>query len=186
MDCSPPGSSVHGIPQARVLEWVATSFSRGSSRPRDRTWVSHIAGRRFTLWASGEARPTSIQKRASLCWESSALPPSHFILQGTPPVLFPQGPVLPPSEEKGPSSLLSRLSLHLIHFKVSWLCAWPPRGRKALGMSTVCPQPLAAQLVCNTRPWHSWFPELKGFQVSSSWHRIHFQVPFNLCWSRQH
>ena len=49
VDCSLPGSSVHGIPQTRVLEWVAISFSRGSSRPRDRTWVSHIAGRRFTL-----------------------------------------------------------------------------------------------------------------------------------------
>ena len=42
MDCSPPGSSVHGIFQARVLEWVAISFSRGSSRPRDQTWVSRI------------------------------------------------------------------------------------------------------------------------------------------------
>ena len=47
MDCSLPGSSVHGIFQARVLEWVAISFSRGSSWPRDRTWVSCIAGRRF-------------------------------------------------------------------------------------------------------------------------------------------
>jgi len=48
MDCSPPGSSVHGIFQARVLEGrVATSFSRGSSRPRDQTWISHIVGRRF-------------------------------------------------------------------------------------------------------------------------------------------
>ena len=35
MDCSPPGSSVHGVSQARVLEWVAISFSRGSSQPRD-------------------------------------------------------------------------------------------------------------------------------------------------------
>ena len=49
VDCSLPGSSVHGILQARILEWVAISFSRGSSRPRDRTQVSHIAGRRFTL-----------------------------------------------------------------------------------------------------------------------------------------
>ena len=49
MGCSPPGSSVHGILQARILEWVAISFSRGSSRPRDRTQVSHIAGRRFNL-----------------------------------------------------------------------------------------------------------------------------------------
>ena len=47
MDCSLPGSSVHGILQARVLEWVAISFSRGSSRPRDRTGVSRIPGRRF-------------------------------------------------------------------------------------------------------------------------------------------
>ena len=48
MDCSPPGSSVHGILQARILEWVAISFSRGSSQPRDRTQVSRIAGRCFT------------------------------------------------------------------------------------------------------------------------------------------
>ena len=49
MDCSLPGSSLHGILQARVLEWVAISFSRGSSRPRDRTSVSHVPGRRFNL-----------------------------------------------------------------------------------------------------------------------------------------
>ena len=48
-DCRPPGSSVHGTVQARILEWVAVSFSRGSSRPRDRTQVSRIAGRRFNL-----------------------------------------------------------------------------------------------------------------------------------------
>ena len=45
MDCSPPGSSVHGILQARILEWVAIPFSRGSSWHRDRTWVSCIASR---------------------------------------------------------------------------------------------------------------------------------------------
>ena len=47
MDCSLPGSSVHGIFQARVLEWGAIAFSRGSSQPRDRTRVSHIVGRCF-------------------------------------------------------------------------------------------------------------------------------------------
>ena len=52
VDCSPPGSSVHGILQARILEWVAISFSRGSSQPKDRTQVSCIAGRRFSLWAT--------------------------------------------------------------------------------------------------------------------------------------
>ena len=48
MDCSPPGSSVHGILQAKILEWVAISFSRRSSQPRDWTLVSCIAGRSFT------------------------------------------------------------------------------------------------------------------------------------------
>ena len=52
MDCSLPGSSLHGILQARVLEWGAISFSRGSSRPRDRTRVSRTPGRRFNLWAT--------------------------------------------------------------------------------------------------------------------------------------
>ena len=48
MDCSPPGSSVHEIFQARILEWVAISFSRESSQPRDQTWVSCTAGKFFT------------------------------------------------------------------------------------------------------------------------------------------
>src|SRR5574340_257831 len=48
MDCSLPGSSVYGIFQARVPEWVAISYSRGSSQPRDRTRVSRTADRRFT------------------------------------------------------------------------------------------------------------------------------------------
>ena len=52
MDCCLPGSSVRGIFQARVLKWVVISFSRGSSQPRNRTWVSHIAGRHFTIWAT--------------------------------------------------------------------------------------------------------------------------------------
>ena len=55
MDCSWPGSSVHGIFQVWILEWVAVSFSRGSSRPRDRTQVSRIVGRCFTIWATREA-----------------------------------------------------------------------------------------------------------------------------------
>ena len=54
MDCSPPGSSVRGIFQARTLEWVAISFARRSSQPRDWTQVSRIAGRRFTFWATRE------------------------------------------------------------------------------------------------------------------------------------
>ena len=55
MDCSPPGCSVHGIFQARVLEWIAIPFSRISSQPRDRTVVSCIAGRFFIIWTTTEA-----------------------------------------------------------------------------------------------------------------------------------
>ena len=56
MDCSPPGSSVHGILQARILGWVVIPFSRGSSWPRDQAQVSHTAGRFFTVWATSEAQ----------------------------------------------------------------------------------------------------------------------------------
>ena len=55
MDCSRPGSFVHGISQARILGWVAISFSKGSSQPRDWTGVSCIAGGFFTNWAIREA-----------------------------------------------------------------------------------------------------------------------------------
>ena len=63
MDCSLPASSVHGILQARILEWVAMTFSRGSSQPRNQTRVSCIAGRFFPIWAT---RDNSIWKRSEL------------------------------------------------------------------------------------------------------------------------
>ena len=56
MDCSPPGFSVPGILQARILEWVAIPFSRGSSQPRDQTWVSCIAGRFLPSEPPGKPR----------------------------------------------------------------------------------------------------------------------------------
>ena len=55
MDCSPLGCSVHGIFQAKTLEWVTISYFRVYSRPRDGTQVSCIAGRFFTVWATREA-----------------------------------------------------------------------------------------------------------------------------------
>ena len=60
LDCSLPNSSIHGILQARILEWVAISFSRGSSRSRDQNQAPHNGGRRFNLWATREA-PTNGQ-----------------------------------------------------------------------------------------------------------------------------
>ena len=58
MDCSLLGASVHRILQARILEWVAIIFCRGSSQPRDWTQFSYIAGEFFTVWATREAPVT--------------------------------------------------------------------------------------------------------------------------------
>ena len=75
MDCSLPGFSVHGILQARIPEWVAFSFSRGASWPRDWTQVSLIAGRHFTLWATREAveiiHPEVTLYLCSSCYKNS-------------------------------------------------------------------------------------------------------------------
>ena len=62
-NCSPPGSPDHGIFQARILEWIAISFSKRSSQPRDWTGVSRIVGRHFTVWATKEVTATSPQNK---------------------------------------------------------------------------------------------------------------------------
>ena len=59
MGCSPPGSSVHGILQARILVWVAICFSRGSSWPRDQTWIYIIGRKTLYHWATWEAHPAA-------------------------------------------------------------------------------------------------------------------------------
>jgi len=81
LNYSPPGPSVHGILQARILEWVAIPFSRETSQPRDGTWVSHVAGRFFTLCDTREAPvvcityvifryPINVLKPCCLIWTS--------------------------------------------------------------------------------------------------------------------
>ena len=74
MDCSPPGFSVHGIFQARRLEWLAILFSRGSSWPRDWTWVSCITGRFSTIRATREAQCPIVTSNLYVKSESLTLP----------------------------------------------------------------------------------------------------------------
>ena len=73
MDSSLLGSSVHGIFQARILEWVAIAFSRGSSWPKNRTQVSCIADRFFIVWTTKEAHPLSSLKTSALISYLSSL-----------------------------------------------------------------------------------------------------------------
>ena len=72
---SPPGSSVHGINQSRMLEWVVISFSRGSSQPMDRSQVSYTAGRFLTVWATMEAqnRVKVFAQKVGICKISTLL-----------------------------------------------------------------------------------------------------------------
>ena len=108
MDCSLPGSSLHGIFQTRVLEWVAISFSRGSSWPRDRTGVSHIVGRYFIVWATREVNYSSTW--AYIFWVildfkySDSLPPTSTFLLARKSVhiwgfqnIYKQIPEVPPT-----------------------------------------------------------------------------------------
>ena len=84
--CNLPGSCVHGIFQARILEWVAISYSRRSSRLRNPTQVSCIAGRCFTDWATREAPPTKhtfiqlslVTLPLNSCLEANTLNPFHI------------------------------------------------------------------------------------------------------------
>ena len=82
-DCSPPGSSVHGILQARILVWDAMPSSRGPSPPSDRTRVSCITGRFFIIWATKEA----LWK--GTCSQIYLVPTSVLISPNSGCVLFP-------------------------------------------------------------------------------------------------
>ena len=63
MDCSQPGSFVHGVLQVRILEWVVISFSKGSSQPRDQTQVSHTAGRFLLFELPGKPKESKAKAK---------------------------------------------------------------------------------------------------------------------------
>ena len=116
MDCSPPGSSVHEIFQTRILEWVASSFSTGSSQSRDRFWVFCVAGRVFANWATRKTPAlwiqfSSVAESCSPLWDpvdcsTPGLPVHHQLpelaqthvhwvseaIQSSPPLSSPSPP----------------------------------------------------------------------------------------------
>ena len=120
-DCSSPGSSVHGILQARILEWVAIFFSRGSSQPRDWSQVSCIGGRFFTVWATRESWKMKIHSFA-IC--TSLLFSNNYSCYWSE--LFSQGTLRRGTKlEKRNFSVLSHFcwSLGLALGKSMW-CLW--------------------------------------------------------------
>ena len=88
MDCSPPRSAVRGISQARILKWVASSFSSGSSWPRDQTRVSCIAGGFFTTEPPGKPHSLISSVQFSHSVVSNSLRP-HELQHARPPCLSP-------------------------------------------------------------------------------------------------
>ena len=86
--CRPPGSSVHRILQARILEWVAIPFSRGSSWPRGWIWVSCITGRFFTIWATKKGQ-SKISDKLLPFWYTHLYSHTLFISAVSPYVSFP-------------------------------------------------------------------------------------------------
>ena len=116
MDYSPPGSSVHGILQARILEWIAIHFSRESSWPRDQTWVSYITGKFFTIWAHQgspvSGTKSSLPSKAAKCfyWSHSFLL-LHITIRWHLFFLFPSVIPIPSIAHKTPT--LGRIHANL-------------------------------------------------------------------------
>ena len=152
MDCSPPGSCVHGILQARVLEWVAISFSRGSSPPRDRYWVSCIAGRVFTIWFTeeqiywGKLKEQIYWEAVSTNWEC--------IWISLPPVTFPGG-----ASDKEPDCQCRRHERHEFNpwvRKIFWRRAWQPHSSIPAWRIPWTEEPGWLQSMVLQRVGHDW------------------------------
>ena len=113
-DCSLTCSFVHGILQARILEWVAISFSKGSSRPRDQIQVSHIVGRFFTIWATREAQSQALM----FCYKA----PVTLTSKNLPLTIFLKCPFF--GAQKSHSlpcfSFQFHLGVHHLYTNVSW------------------------------------------------------------------
>ena len=126
MDCSQPGFSVHGILQARILEWVAISFSRGSSWPGDWTQVSCIAGRVFTHWGMREAVELEFALMPLSSSRSPLLPFRTFRIQSENTSCHPSLPLrLVPILRRQCTDHLGKLSIDPDHFHLVSLVPTP-------------------------------------------------------------
>ena len=134
MDYSPPGSSVHRVLQARILEWIAMLSPRGSSQPRDWTQVSCLAGRFFTVWATiiqfhsiilGCSVPSAALISDVDLTEMWSLPWAHSLAQIHPSVLLSLAPLFRAHHK--PEIVVHTCAEH--KRCLSWSKLWRPGGR---------------------------------------------------------
>ena len=143
MDCSLPGSSIHGTLQTRILEWVAIPFSRGPSQCSNRTWVSCTAGRCFTIWANQGSHKLVKLKIKSRVWQEKL----HGSFQGRTStgrihsilVLRPLGSVSGFTNHQGLPALESCVSLVSAHI---WGVLEPYKNQSYGQVSPVPPSSL--------------------------------------------
>ena len=123
VDCSPPGSSIHGILQTRTLEWVASSFSRGSSQPRDRTWVSCIAGKCFNHQGSSTGHqkgPSFSPHHLTICHTTNTSKAEQIGLQNFALSAIFTWPLISTTFHRGNTSTSSRRQ-KMLSKRVHWI-----------------------------------------------------------------
>ena len=168
MDCSPSGPYVHGILQARILEWVAMPFSRRSSHPRDWTWVSYIADRFFTIWATKPVYPYGKKckqdhsVRRKFNWEGNNMQ------EGTT-LSLPEHMSMPVWIDGKDMAAPFRLSLGTS--SPFWTPVYTKASRQLL--FTMYPRPLSLAKFC--RP-EQWLTTKSSFTIIQEWnHMVHWQ-----------
>ena len=154
--CNPTDYTVHRILQARILEWGAVHFSRGSSQPRDQTQVSLIAGRFFTSWATREGKPLDILQFRSVAQSCPTLW-SHGLQHASLPCPSPTPGASSnscPSSRWSCSTISSSFSSHLQSFPASvsfQLSQFFASGGQSIGVSAS-----ASVLPMNIQDWFPW------------------------------
>ena len=155
MDCSPTGSSVHGISQERILEWIAISFSRGSSWPRGWMHVSCLGRQILYLWATSSVQLLSLIRLFVTPWTAACQASLSITNSQSPPIPMSIELVMPSNHLIHCHSLLLLTSIFPASgsFQMSQLFA---SGGQSIGVS---PSPSVLQMnTQNLSPlgWTSW------------------------------
>ena len=154
--CNPTDYTVHRIPQARILEWGAVHFSRGSSQPKDQTQVSRIAGRFFTRWATREGKLLDILQFRSVAQSCPTLW-SHGLQHANLPCPSPTPGACSnscPSSRWSHSTISSSFSSHLQSFPAS--ASFQLSQFFASGGQSIRVSASASVLPMNTQDWSPW------------------------------